>query len=435
MVSCTRVDNALQAYVDGELGDSDRAIFEQHLAECGPCRESLRRQQHANAALFAAFSNDRLGSPLRHRVLAHLPIMEAAPRDPVSVVDQINERAKNPRTMWGRVGKLMPAAAVAILLFVTLVLRYSVMETPDVGPVSTIGMVTNALGTALYAPGNGPLAQDAELQDFVMRGDRFETHQGSFLMLALTGPTTLKIGPSTRVLVSDARNISLDYGRIWLDVGRDGRLFQVHTPRGEVTVFGTCFTVSYVNDTTTVTVERGEVQVENGDAFRVLDAGQQTVVPANGSVTDPVDVNARAENSWARLIMPDPTAVSVFNQRIQVKSPAGEIPSRAVYVVDTYGGAVSSLRLYWQPRANGGAAAFCTYDLYVSGAGGEPIVHRKIEGSAFAARGASSLDVPLDTPITGKNSIEVRLVPDYKTGGDELEEVEVKADVTMNERS
>ncbi len=435
MVSCTRIEGTLQAYIDGELGDSDRAIFEQHVDECELCRESLRSQQRANAALFAAFSNERLNYPLRGRVLAHLPEMELVRRNSDSVVDLINERAKNPLTMWGRVGRLMPAAAVAILLFITLILNYSVTETNELGPVTSIGMVTHAVGLAMHAPGNGPEVNPADLQSYVMRGDAFETRHGSSIMLALTGPTSVKIGSSTRVLVSDARNITLDYGRIWLDVGRDGKLFHVHTPRGEVTVFGTCFTVSYIDERTTVTVERGEVQVEKDEDFRKVEAGEQAEVLTDGSLSEPVAVDVKYADAWARRIMPDPAAESAFNNRVQINSPVGELPARLVYKIDTYGGEVSSIRLYWEPEPNLPKPDYCAYDLYVLSANGKPLMHRKLEGSKFAQPGISSLDVPLDTPISGINSAEIRLVPDYKTGRIELKDVELKYVVTKEEGS
>ncbi|NUM53025.1 MAG: FecR domain-containing protein [Candidatus Hydrogenedentes bacterium] len=430
MVSCTRVEGTLQAYIDGELGDSDRAIFEQHVAECESCRDSLRTQQRANATLFAVFADDRLDAPLRYRVLAHLPMMEVMPRDSDSVVDLINERAKNPRTTWVLVGRLMPAAAIAILVFVTLVL-YNYSETHDLGNVTSIGMVTNAFGDALLVPGDGPMSQPAELQKLITRGDRLETRRGSFLMVSLTGPTSVKIGSSTSLRVTDARNISLERGKIWLDVGRDGKLFRVNTPRGEVTVFGTCFSVSYVNELTTVTVERGEVQVETDQEFCALEAGQRAEVSGDGALSEPSAVDAKIENAWARVITPDPLAESAFNSRVQVTSPAAEMPSRSVYVVDTFGGTVSSLRIYWQPSAEAEPADFRSYDLYVLGENGEPIVHRRLQSSKFAAPGASSLDIPLDTPISGMKSIEIRLVPDYLTGSTELKDVEVKADVLM----
>ncbi len=431
MVSCTRIESTLQAYVDGELGDSDRAIFEQHLEECAACRDSLKKQQRTNALLFSVYTEDRLTHSLRSRVITHLPVMAVTPRDSDSVVDLINQRAKNPRTLWGVVGRLMPVAAAAILVFVALILNYSYSSTDanELATATSVGMITQATGIAEHAPGNGPEVKTAELQSYVMRGDRFETRIGSGIMIALTGPTSLKIGDASRVLINDQRNITLEHGQIWLDVGRDGKLFKVHTPRGDVTVFGTCFSVSYVNEETTVTVERGEVQVEKGNAFRALEGGEQARVLANGSLTEPAVVDAKAQNSWARRIMPDPLSENAFAKRLQVKAPSGELPARLVYMVNTYGKEVSSLRLYWQPQRTGGQvdANYCAYDIYVSSeASGDPIMHKKIDGNQFAGAVGFSLDVPLDSPVTDATSLEIRLVPDYANGGKELSDVDIK---------
>lgn len=413
------------------MGDSDRAIFEQHLEECASCHDSLKKQQRTNALLFSVFSEDRLHQSLRSRVLTHLPLMEVTPRDSDSVVDLINQRAKNPRTLWGVVGRLMPVAAAAILVFVALILNYSYDSTDanELAAATSVGMITQATGVAQHAPGNGPDAQPAELQSYVLRGDRFETRSGSGIMIALTGPTSLKMGASSRVLVNDARNVTLEYGQIWLDVGRNGKLFKVHTPRGDVTVFGTCFAVSYINEETTVTVERGEVQVEKGNDFRALEGGEQARVLASGSLTEPAEVDAKALNSWARRIMPDPMSENAFAKRLQVKAPSGELPARLVYMVNTYGKEVTALRLYWQPqRANGQVVSnYCTYDLYVSSeASGDPIMHKKIEGNQFAGAEGFSLDVPMDSPVTDATSLEIRLVPDYTMGGSELSDVDIK---------
>ncbi|MCC6797460.1 MAG: FecR domain-containing protein [Candidatus Hydrogenedentes bacterium] len=430
MVSCTRIESTLQAYIDGELGDSDRVIFEQHLEDCGVCRDSLKKQQRTNAILFTVFSEDRLSHSLRSRILTHLPLMEVTPRDSDSVVDLINQRAKNPRTLWGIVGRLMPVAAAAILVFVALILNYSYNSTDanELATATSVGMVTQARGSTDHAPGNGPEVQPAELQNYVLRGDRFDTRSGSSIMIALTGPTALKIGDSSRVLIKDAREITLEFGQIWLDVSRDGsKLFKVHTPRGDVTVFGTCFAVSHLNDETTVTVERGEVQVEKGNDFRALERGEQVRVLASGSLTEPSLVDAKSVNAWARRIMPDPLSENAFAKRLQVKAPSGELPARLVYMVNTYGKEVTALRLYWQPQPGLNVTSYCAYDLYVSSeASGAPIMHKKIEGNQFKDAEGFSLDVPMDSPVTDATSLEIRLVPNYSSGGSELSDVDIK---------
>ena len=92
MASCTQIDNLLQAYIDGELGASERVILEQHLSDCAACAGLLRRQQRSSAALFEAYSAGRLTRDLSNQVLNHLPELESDRED----VENINWRAKHP---------------------------------------------------------------------------------------------------------------------------------------------------------------------------------------------------------------------------------------------------------------------------------------------------------------------------------------------------
>jgi len=425
VVSCTQIENSLQAYIDDEVGASERLILEQHVEDCARCKESLRSQQRANASLFAAYSDDRLTRSLRFRITAHLPEIQSVRGENDSVVGLINERAKYPVSWWGRVGRLMPAAAVAILLFMALILRYSLPESTEPVVAMSIGVVTASTGATAHAPKNAPTGEPAKLSEFVLRGDRFETQLGSTAMVSLTGPTSLKVGENTRVHVDDPRSVTLDYGRIWVDVGRDGRLFKIHTPRGEVTVFGTVFSVSHINNETQVTVERGEVQVARGDEFRVVEGGQQVTVKTEGELTEPALVNARFEHSWARRIMPDAEAEALFAKRLQSLSPSGELPSRQVYMVSPYGKEVTAIRLYWQPDQF--LTGHCSYDLYVSGDNNQPIFHRKLEGSQFSNPGVSYMEIVPDKPIVDMETLEIRLVPDYRSGRIEIDDVQVKA--------
>lgn len=426
MVSCTRIENSLQAYIDGELGASERVMVEEHVGECRVCARSLRTQQRANVLLYDAFAQDRLTRSLRSRIVAHLPEIEPVRRDSDSIVDLINERTKHPVSWWGQMGRLVPVAAVAILVFVGLVLRYGLPESTQKAPVTSIGFVSYASGVATHALQGAPEANPAEVSQYVMRGDTFETRPGSALMLTLMGPTALKVGDNTRLRVEDSRSVTLEHGQIWLDVARDGRLFKVHTPRGEVTVFGTIFSVSHIAGETKVTVEHGKVQVTQGDDFATVDAGQQTVAKSDGEVTAPALVNSKQEHAWARRIMPDAEIEALHNKRLQAMSRSGELPSRLVYKVDPIDGqAVTAIRLYWQPDQY--LTEHCSYDLYVYGDAKEAILHRRVEGSQFADPGVSSLEIVPDKPIVGESSLEIRLVPDYRTGRIELEGVHVKA--------
>jgi len=55
------------------------------------------------------------------------------------------------------------------------------------------------------------------------------------------------------------------------------------------------------------------------------------------------------------------------------------------------------------------------------------LFHRRIEGSQFSNPGVSSLEIVPDKPIVGMETLEIRLVPDYKSGRIEIDDVQVKA--------
>ena len=52
MASCARIDNALQAFVDGELNDAERLILEDHVVACEQCAAKLRDHRKLSATLF-----------------------------------------------------------------------------------------------------------------------------------------------------------------------------------------------------------------------------------------------------------------------------------------------------------------------------------------------------------------------------------------------
>ena len=268
MASCTRIENSLQAYIDGELGDSDRVILEQHVAECRPCAENLRRQQRANAIVFESFAFDRLRASLRPRILENLPEMDTLPED----IESVNWRAKHPGPWYTRTAQFVPAAALALLVIVAVVLQH---YWPSANPQNDrIGLVSFASGVIKRTANNATTRNPVALNDYVLCSDRFETGQAASMMLSITGPTHLKAASDTSFKVVDSRRIQLEDGTIWVEVGHDGSLFKVTTPGGVITVFGTIFSVQVKNDITTVTVERGLVQVENGVSFCRLEGGQ-----------------------------------------------------------------------------------------------------------------------------------------------------------------
>jgi anti-sigma factor RsiW len=66
MANC-EFENKIEAYHDGELNASDRALVESHLPQCGDCRRALAQLQ-AMSTLFASSEQPRLSQMSRYRL-------------------------------------------------------------------------------------------------------------------------------------------------------------------------------------------------------------------------------------------------------------------------------------------------------------------------------------------------------------------------------
>lgn len=430
MASCTRIEKCLQAQIDGELGDSERVILEQHIAECPHCAGLLREQQWLTALVFEALSPDRLNHAIRQDVLDRLPEMEV----PNQEIDALNWRAKHPHKWRNRIAHLTPAVAAVVLVFLTIVLRFSYPENTTYRDIyrverEAIGVVTQVVGEPTRIALEETRRMRATLAALARSGDRFETAEGTQMMLSLRGPTVLKLDENTRVKVTDSRQVSVDYGTIWLDVAQDGSLFKVITPAGLVTVFGTVFSVQVKDGRTTVTVERGHVQVESGEYLYQLRRNQQVVVSLTEAPIGPLKVDAKAIHKWADAIRADGDSQDAFTRLVQNMEETAELPGRINFVIYTVEEGrpreIDAIRVSWEkmnlPRSGG------SYELTISDAAGNIFHAEHLSAELFQERRDRFYDVLLDEPIRNVPMLLVRLVSDGTSPDDEVESFEVKA--------
>ncbi|MCC6698105.1 MAG: FecR domain-containing protein [Candidatus Hydrogenedentes bacterium] len=434
MASCTKIANGIQAYLDKELGHSERLILEEHIAQCPECAEALRAHHTASALLFEALAPDRLNHSLRQAVLDQLPVMDK----PLDDIDAINWRAKHPHGWTERTARLVPAAAIVLLVVLTIILRFSYPEgawTTAVAPErsETVGIVAFVSGSIYRTPGDQAQRLTTTLRSFVRTGDLFETGSDSSLMLSLRGESTIKAGGDTLLKVNDNRRLSIDAGRLWADVGKDGNLFKVVTPAGLITVLGTAFSVEVANDLTTVTVERGEVQVECGEHLFRLGVNQQVRVYVDGTAEGPFEVEAVKVHAWAHEINAAPQIQEVFAEAASRQENMTELSGKAAFVIDTVrdGRAlqVDVIRIAWSNEP--GFGSYCAYEVSVSDGRGDLVHSARLNGAVFSEPGITSYDVVLKEPIRNKRTLYVRLIPDLSTGDRALSGLEVKARVTI----
>ena len=109
---CAGIQRFSDTYLDGEFAEGDRAEFEQHLAECEPCRHKVKMQAEWKLAVRGAAPRERAPAALRNRVQRAIA-REAAGR-----------RAK---TSWRAFAtRVLPIAATAGLVGSFLVSHFSV---------------------------------------------------------------------------------------------------------------------------------------------------------------------------------------------------------------------------------------------------------------------------------------------------------------------
>lgn len=403
MASCTQIDYLLQAYVDNALGHAERLILGHHVEECARCKKLLREHQQSSAMLFEALADQRLHRDLTPSILENLPELDTVPVD----VADLNKRAKHPRVFRERTRRLIPVAAAILLVVLAGVIHKNWPE-PSMDE-RILGVVISSNGEAYRVTSVTNEKTVAELKSFVKSGEVFETGPGATLMLAILGPTHIKMNQNSRILIHHSRRIEVTRGEALLDVGKDDKVFKVLTPSGEITVFGTTFDVLVSADRTEVVVEEGHVQIETEDETfqptkHLIESGQQVSV-SRGRVPElSNNVDVYHVTKWARRIVADEEAKAIFINQVQPNHETAEASGELIYPIRTNNQPVKAVRIRWEPSKAPMFAGHCDYAIYVyTDVDYQNLLFKgTIDGSVFADRTRASYELPntgdRDTP-------------------------------------
>lgn len=423
MASCAQVDSLAQAYVDGELNPSETLVFEQHLGECRQCAHQLDRQRAAAAMLFDSFADHRMPRSLVPDIMAHLPEIDDA-----RLVRQVNARLKS-RPDWSRwfFAALMPVVAVLVLTLAGVIFfGLGPQRLEKTVTAQAIGMVTFLTGHVTGLMPQETQWKDLDTRALISRDQLFATEQGSAMIASVAGPSMIKVAEGSRLKVNDDRRVALQSGKIWLHVAKSAkgaRVFRVHSPDGNITVFGTTFGVEVLEGRTIVTLLEGEVTVENDLTFATLRPNEQIELKRGVSPLQPYTVDAAQALAWADAIQPDGVAQGEFLSTIH---PLGETILRAenVWRVDTGEHTVSNISFSWNPAKT--RDGLCSYVVYVTDDAGRPLFVGRIEARDLAQQGRTQVELSVPNDALKPNTTAfIRMVPDTTTGAIETDFDEV----------
>jgi len=420
VASCTQIDHQIQSYLDGELLHSDRAILEQHLAECSDCVRMLRQHQRSNASLFEVYAPVRLSRDLTEYVLSHLPEME-----PIAIdMQRLNRRAKHPTPWRERLFRLMPLAVAGLLLILA---AFITARWPDpMVPADAIAVVAALDGGADRVAAGSGVRSRARERVWMQPGDSIETATNDRLSLLAVGPSEFRLAENTSVTVDSERAITIERGRVYLDVAHSQRLFKVFTPMGEVTVFGTRFEVFAEADRTTVVVAEGEVQLshrENPRVFRIIRPDQRAFVE-HGVAEVPVEtVDAGFELAWVDSIQADADVQAFFAERVQPARETKQVAGEGGYFLETFGKPLKALHITWA-KPTSPFVRYSDYEIFVYSPDNNAVFKAKVPGSTFSDLRMSELEIPNTGDVrNGHATVFVKLVP---VGGPETTRVEFR---------
>lgn len=418
MASRPQIESLLQAYIDGEVSPAEKALFERELADSPELAEQVRRGREVAALLFDSLGAHKLSHDLGPAVMAHLPEMEGG-RDfkRQEFVREVNWRTKHPASKARWFITVMPVVATVVLAVLGFVV-FQEWPGPEVQP-RVVAMLTSLAGDAVVHDAEDLATRDAALMSALHPGDTVETRAASDVVLTLPGPTTIKTPESSRLKVLGPRAVQLEKGRAWLSVAKNAERFRVRTAMGDITVFGTVFSVEVQADHVTVILQEGEVTVENRKDFTVLYPGEQAVMRLDQPEIEKQRVDAAALLAWADVMQPNAAA----QEESLAAMPALDgavMHAEQVWWVDTRDrGAVNAIAFSWdaatQPQNP------MSYDVLVYNENMQPLFSRRIEGALLASPASHQLEVQIpDGESLGGTATFVRLVPDVSSGSSEV---------------
>lgn len=167
--------------------------------------------------------------------------------------------------------KFAPAAFIAVLLFPALYFSYN--------SYNNIGTVQFTIGAVRMESSGAPTIQR---ETIVERGQTIQTTTESQTIVELENGVIAYVDARSRMTLLSPKKIELHVGRVYFDVPKGGKGFEVALPHGEVRVLGTAFSIEISPESSEVMVARGVVEVANQQEQVMVRQGYQSALARSG---------------------------------------------------------------------------------------------------------------------------------------------------------
>lgn len=276
--SCADFQVLIPAYLNHQLTDARRTLFEDHTGACVPCRRALKDAR-------AGVSEQRVAG------------VESWRNAPAFI------RQASGSTFGASLGSWRIAAAITV----ACLLLAGWFAWQPIGK-SSLDMTVEAASGALY-PVENQSAASLEAGSKVKAGERVRTAKDASASFSLPDGSRVEMRERSQMFVtnsSDGATINLERGQIIVEAAkqRENNRLYVRTPDALVAVKGTIFSVNSGTTGARVAVIEGAVELASslslsaGKAERTLRAGEQATTRPElkaASLNDEIAWSARAD--------------------------------------------------------------------------------------------------------------------------------------------
>ncbi|MGQ9523314.1 MAG: FecR domain-containing protein [Armatimonadota bacterium] len=277
-MDCTKIQELMSPYIDGELDPTRARLLEAHTRQCRACAKELEQFAAQDRRLRAVLTRPVPSSPwMAERVIAE---------------------AQRRRRPLGRVRGVLRLPALRSAL--AAVAAIAVVGVSVFAVQSRSVRVVSVQGKPDYALESQAGWRDASIGLRVGQEMHFRTNRAEMLTIRWPDDSEVVLGQNSQASVRPSggpAQVVLDEGRVYARIRPQQVGFTVQGPQASATVLGTEFWVEAHSGATTLYVIRGRVRFANSKGAVVVTRWRKSTAlenrpPSSLQVTSPLDAHS-----------------------------------------------------------------------------------------------------------------------------------------------